>query len=363
MDTRSDLIDLGTASPLGELGFADRRNASESVVVDHASCERVAAFIASKPVPLDREDSSLPGFPRALVGNFYLALVAICHQTSPRGREPLEGWVDGSRRRGWDYLFARLEERARSDLSLLMPNRWSTLSTDELRSLFHDAELGERLSNPELRARLLVDLGQEMELRGWSLADQMHDACRGRIATGSPNLLATLSAFRAYNDPVRKKSVFFLSLMRNSKLWRYADDELLGPPVDYHEVRGHLRLATVQVVDRALLNKIRRGDAVTAKEDVALRSAVYDAIMRISEMSGLKNPSQAHYLFWNLFRSICTRESPQCFALHANCSLPSRYMPVATDDQGGHRCPFASFCPSAGVADPICEHVIETDYY
>jgi len=332
------------------------------VQVDAEACNRVAELIASKPIPPDQEDSRLPGFPRSAIGNFYLALVAICHQTSPRGCAPLEGMVGGIRRRGWDYLFARLEEAARAEPTLLEPERWVSLSVKELRAVFRDAELGERLSNPELRSELLRDLGRGMTAHGWRWADDIYRLSGGRIGTGELNLLQLLAEFRAYNDPVRKKSLFYLALMRNAGLWQYVDEEQLGTPVDYHEVRGHLRLGTVRIVDEALRQTILSFRSVSAVEDIAIRQAVYDAIMLISERSGVRNPSQLHYLFWNVFRSICTRDSPQCFRLSPTCSLPARYMHL-TELTGGRRCPFSEVCASAGEASPICEHVYETDYY
>jgi hypothetical protein len=332
------------------------------VQVDSNTCNQVARLLACKDIPEDREESSLPGLAPKLIGNFFLALVAICHQTTPRGRPPLEGTVRGIRRRGWDYLFGKLEDSVREDPTLLTPLRWSSLSTDEIQRLFSDPVLGDRLTNPEFRTMLLRDLGLKMKAWGWDYADQIYQFCEGRIATGDPNLYRMLSEFRAYNDPVRKKSVFYLALMRNFGLWRYSDDELLGPPVDYHEVRGHLRLGTVRVADKDLLKKIREGHAVTAEEDVAIRSAIYRAIMHVSGESKVRNPSKLHYLFWNLFRSICTREAPQCFAMKPGTMLPERYMHL-TEDGGSRHCPFASLCSSAGDPDPICEHVFETDYY
>jgi len=330
------------------------------VRVNQQACQRVASFLAGKEVPPDQEESALPGFPSELIGNFFLALVAICHQTSPPGHLPLEGTVSGIQRRGWDYLFGRLEQASRQDQTLLRPERWNQLSALDVKQFFHDAELGDRLTDPHLRAELLRDLGSKMMSQGWSFADQLYRHCGGRIAAGQPNLLQVLSRFRAYNDPVHKKSYFFLALMRNSGLWHYGDSESLGPPVDYHEVRGHLRLGTISIADHDLLEKVRAKRAVTEKDDVAIRQAVHDAIMYISERSGLRNPSQLHYLFWNLFRSICTREAPQCFVLRSAFALPDRYMHFVKD---GGACPFASLCPSAGSPDPVCEHLFETDYY
>lgn len=333
------------------------------VEVNRSVCKRLADLLRRQHVPVDEEESKLPGFRQDLVGNFFLALVAICYQTSPRHKPPLEGVVQGVHRRGWDYLFARLESAARVDASYIEPATWAQLSAHDVRELFRDRECGDRLTDPEGRAGLLRDLGQRMLERSWRRADDIYEFCDGRIASGHPNLLDTLAQFEAYRDPVRKKSLFFLSLMRNSQTWRYVDDENLGPPVDYHEVRGHLRIGTVCVKNADLEAKLRQGREVTADEDIAIRKAVYEAIILLSKETGLRNPSQLHYLFWNVFRSICTRQSPQCLAIRPDSKLPPRYISLIIHEDGQRRCPFSSVCRSARIEERYVEHVFETDYY
>ena len=334
----------------------------QSVTVDRKACELLARLIAPQQIPQDREELPSLQLPASLVGNFFLLLISICHQTSPPGRLPLVGRVHGKVRRGWDYLFQRLLDSARKDHDLLAPSYWTRVSSEEIRRLFADAEFGARLTDPEGRCRLIRDLGENMLSSGWSLADDLYRHCQGRVATGQPNLLEVLARFKAYSDPVKKKSLYFLSVMRNQGRWRYSDDASLGPPVDYHEVRGHLRLGTVRINDQDLLKKLKSQLPVTASEDVALRQAVYDAIMLISQRSGVCNPSQMHYLFWNVFRSVCLRENPQCFELSSDCELPERYRHLASvGEKAG--CPFAAVCRSAGNLEPLSEHVFKTDYY
>ena len=94
------------------------------LIVDVAACQRLGRLLAARTIPKDEEESTLAGFSREEIGNFYLLLVAICHQTSPRGRPPLEGTVNGVHLRGWDYLSAKLEAAARSNRELLGPTRW-----------------------------------------------------------------------------------------------------------------------------------------------------------------------------------------------------------------------------------------------
>ncbi|MGD1277014.1 MAG: hypothetical protein ABR964_07315 [Tepidisphaeraceae bacterium] len=337
---------------------------TETLVSLHVpTCERVAAVLARHVIPIDQEDTKLPELSRTEIGNFYLFLVAICHQTSPKGLPPLAGKVNGRSLRGWDYLSARLEGDSATDHSLLAPKEWGHMTGERLACLFRDSEAGDRLTEPGARALLIRNLGEVMERNAWKAAEDIYEKSGHRIAQGSANLLELLSRFRAYDDPVCKKSYFFLGVMRNAGLWSYVDNENLGAPVDYHEVRGHLRIGTVTVHDAGLREKLFRGEPVNAEEDIAIRRAVLEAILLLSRLTGLKNPSQLHYLFWNVFRSCCTRESPHCFRCPSRCTLPERYVPLAIHEDGVRRCPFSSVCQSAGREPKLLEHVFKTDYY
>ncbi len=346
-----------------EVNFAMDTSTSKLVGVNVESCHRVAALMRTWVVPRDQEDSTLPGLSRHLIGNYYLFLVAICHQTSPRGVPPLEGTIDGRKLRGWDFLTAKFEASVRVHAQLLHPQYWSLMTAQDMSTLFHDPLIGARLSDPSGRSLLVRDMGREMSRRGWATADDIFRLCSGRVATGDPNLFGELSRFRAYDDPVRKKSIFFLSLMKNSNIWSYSDDSLLGAPVDYHEMRGHLRIGTVVVNDEILLSKLHRGEVVSAAEDVSLRSAVYEAILLLSELTGIRNPSQLHYLFWNVFRACCKRDETHCHSCPKDCALPDRYVPLAMHTHGPRRCPFSDVCASVNQSHKISEHVFDTDYY
>jgi hypothetical protein len=109
-----------------------------------------------------------------------------------------------------------------------------------------------------------------------------------------------------------------------------------------------------------LRRKLLEGIPVTAAEDIAIRASVYDAIMLLSELTGLRNPSQLHYLFWNVFRTHCLHDSPLCH--EAAPALPNRYKPLTVF--GDHRgCPFSGVCQSASATQRYYEHVFETDFY
>jgi hypothetical protein len=354
---------MGSAPERARSGLARAPATSPSVTVNLEVCRSLAGWLRSRAIPLDREESSPQEFSTEQISNFYFLLVAICHQTSPQGKPPLEGSAGGRHLRGWDYLFAKFEEAARRDSIILSPDFWARITSDHLERVFRDERFGNRLSDSAGRALLLNDLGRIMVERSWKSANQIYDAAGGRIATGNPNLLGLLSQFRAYRDPVRKKVYVFLALMQSAGVWVYVDPEQLGAPVDYHEVRGHLRIGTVEIRDCDLRTKLLQGSEVTAEEDVGIRQAVQEALMMISEWSGVRNPSQLHYLFWNVFRSCCTRENSHCYSCPSACSLPARYVSLALFPDGSRHCPFSEICRSAGQEPKLLEPKIATDFY
>lgn len=329
------------------------------VEVDEAACRRVGAVLNRHAIPIDREDDPPAEIPGDRIGDYFLMLVAICHQT-----QSLEGRVEGTYRRGWDYLSRKLSEAIRADPRWSEAERWAECTGEDLQALFRDdTSYGDTLSDAAGRAALLRDLGRGMRHRGWRTAKRMYEESGGRIATGSMNLLGLLEGFRAYNDPVRKKSYFFLGLMSNCGRWTYADEEHLGAPVDYHEIRGHLRLGTVVLCDASLRSRILRGQVVTESEDVTIRGAVHEAIRKIAGCTEASSPMILHYLFWNLFRNVCRREEPYCAVCPDDCALPERYEYLLHLAGGERRCPFAESCPSAAASERFLEHVFVTDWY
>src|SRR5579871_365459 len=135
----------------------------ELVTVDFGVCRQLSSLLQSQNIPQDREEIPFPWMSPRDLGNFYLLLVAICHQTSPRGRPPLEGEVAGRHFRGWDYLSAKLADTAHHEPAIFSPKSWSRVTPEQLRTLFHDDRFGDRLTDISGRALLVQDLGQKMQ--------------------------------------------------------------------------------------------------------------------------------------------------------------------------------------------------------
>lgn len=330
----------------------------ERVTVDHDACTRVAAVLSRAGIPLDAEDEFPDlGLDEQALGNYYLATVAICHQT-----QSLVGRIDGEIWRGWDYLARRLALECRRDPALLTPKRWRDIHPSALNQWFTGTQVLGPLSRIDERAALLNDLGRSMEDHNWNTLRDLYNACGGRSSSGEPNIMGLLSGFRAYRDPVQKKSVFLLGLMANTGGWRYIDDDALPPPVDYHEVRGHFRIGTVVIADPELNRRLLAREIVSEQDDIQIRAAVRDAIRAIARAAGSATAMQLHYLFWNVFRNACLRESPYCYRCPDALRLPDRYRHLLVQRAGYLGCPFVNVCRSAGAAR-YAEHVFDTDWY
>jgi len=294
------------------------------------------------------------------LANSYLAIVAICHQTSPVGERRLEGWIEGQQKFGWDYLKEKYLLAALADRKWSEPSFWVELSPEDLGNLFDDAKVGRTLNRINERALLLNDVGKRLLQAHYKYIRQGFEEHRCRL-TGHSGFENFLSSLYAYRDPVMKKTLFFMSLAVKECGWKLADPADLRSPVDYHELRGHLRIGTVAVNDPALRRKIERGLVLTEKEDTHLRRKVQEVNDKASAEAGITS-SVMHYLCWNIFRNCCPRPSDKthCSECGPQCKLPQQYK-----DMPGYKghCVFTSACSSANKPTKVIDPPYAGDFY
>lgn len=319
-----------------------------AVELNHERCEQVGRRLALLGVPDPVETGARSADEVAYdLSTLNMVIVSICHQT-----QRLSGEINGKLHRGWDYLQSSFQVWANQDPLVMLPGRLATFSTDDLRRVLNCGnQIAE--SDLEVRSKYVRDCGIVLEQKKMISFNDAYERCRGRIA----ELLLFLCAFSAFRDPVRKKSLFLLGLNATTCKWRYEDYDLLDPPVDYHEIRGHIRLGTVHIVDDKLYHSIRNGHPIDESADIEIRSAITQAIRLVGRVSGFK-PMQLHYAFWNLFRSICSRQQPKCQGNHS-AALPQDYQHFVSD----YKCCFIESCDSANATNALDEYVFHTDWY
>ena len=157
------------------------------VEVDSERCAAVAALLRRVEIPSAEEDAPLLGVGVKVLPNLYLALVAICHQTSPKGGRRLEGVTDsGQSLFGWDYLRARWAERIVQDPDRNTPEFWANIGEKDLELLLQDANGVSTITDLVGRTELLRDLGEGMHRPCARSADELHRASRGMLESEEP---------------------------------------------------------------------------------------------------------------------------------------------------------------------------------
>jgi hypothetical protein len=349
------------------------------VSIDHPQVDRLIELLKNSDVPLTLQEGSGHSFQwtgdQRELANAYFAIVAICHQTSPIGERGLQGYIDEypKRKIGWDYLKEKFLTMALREPKWTSCDYWKKLTANELSEMYkdnkvnegcihkeEDPDIGRTLNRINERVSLINDLGNRMTEYGCEFIDELFNQSR-RTLQGEPGFFKVLEKFQAYKDPVKKKSLFFLSIVKEECGWKIKDEENLFSPVDYHEMRGHLRIGTLLIDDADLSFKVQHGLAITEQDDIQLRSEAQKANQRIAEESGLDS-SRVHYLFWNVFRNCCPRDSGRthCSDCGDGCRLPEHYKAMPTYEK---RCIFSKICQSVNKAQKVIDPPYTGTFY
>jgi hypothetical protein len=223
----------------------------------------------------------------------------------------------------------------------------ATLSADRLDEALSPAPPSPAFPDMEARVALINDLAGHMLRAGYKSFQELCHSF-GYRCLGNESIISFLKETKAYGDPAEKKARLLIGLLRDAHGWEFRDAHRLGSPVDYHEIRGHLRIGTVIVRDSGMQDRFR-SDTITDYDDIVVRRAISDAIVAIAEDVPGHDALQVHYILWNYFRSLCRRRKPICDGGDVAISeLDSAYVKLFQMSTKGNCCVFASFCESYG---------------
>jgi hypothetical protein len=139
------------------------------------------------------------------------------------------------------------------------------------------------IADPERRAALWRDLGRGLRRSYGGSAAELLDAANGRLG-GSTGLIARLSLFEAYADPLAKKSFLFAKICERRGWFEIADPE------------------SWQVcADNVLMRLALRSGLVTEGKRHEVRAATRDAFRAVAEEAGVEVPVLDD-LLWELGR-------------------------------------------------------------
>jgi len=163
--------------------------------------------------------------------HFIFFLTAIDHDT--HGLKKYECMVDGKMVHGSDLLYYQARHAALKDKDLFTPARMENVSSAELSDIFAIRGNGKPKNLTE-RARLLEDGGRRLREEYSSDVGQLFEKAKFRLRSHSRRgILELLREFKAYEDPVEKKSFLLVKLLRRRNLLLVKDPESIGAPIDH----------------------------------------------------------------------------------------------------------------------------------
>ncbi len=271
---------------------------------------------------------------------YFIFMVAIDHRTGRH--KPYEAYMNSRLYHGADLLYKLGSRKFSEDPSFFSPNRMAEISADEVREWLSVGGVNEvTVWDPEVRTELLRDLGRGLIKWFEGSVTKLVDRSGGYLRSHPQGLVQLMKRFKAYSDPVEKKTYLFVKFVERRGLMNVVDEWNKEVPVDNHLTRIALRLGLVSL-EEDLIKKIKGREAFTWSEDVMLRLAVRSAYKVLSRTAYL-DPFILDDFLWYFGRRVCTREKPACVV------------------RG--ECPLLKVCPSKESPEEIVEHYYVDTYY
>ncbi len=284
------------------------------ISVDDEACSKIASLIDKSLVMKYRFDlKNIDYYPPENTGlretiMYFIVMVAMDHRLSRPGRE-YKAVVEGRVFSGADLLYKLGSLMLRRNPGFFKPEN---LVHVDKKVILNWLSIGEASPpDPEVRAELLRDIGFKIT--------RIYDGdVAGIIRPGeidlrfgvSEGVLDKLRVFKAYMDPVEKKSHLLIKFLEARGLVRVRDYWRKRVPVDNHVTRIALRTGIVRV-DSYLLNKIVSGEEVSFEEDVLIRMCVREAWHKVAVEAGVDDYALDDFL-WSFGRKYCVRGKARC---------------------------------------------------
>jgi len=184
-------------------------------------------------------DYEPPGFAHVPDPDSALFLCAVDHKTGYEREHRVDGAGPYT---GSELMWIVALRSARREPGLLTAERLRTAAADDVARWFYIAD--ETVADPQRRASLWRDLAERLSRDYAGSADRLLAACGGRLG-GGHGLVALLRPYRAYADPLAKKSYLFAKIAERRGWLAVADPESWEVSADSVLMRIALRSGLV----------------------------------------------------------------------------------------------------------------------
>ncbi len=247
-------------------------------------------------------------YDRETVARFFLVMVSMDHRLHRPGR-PYVAKIDGKIYWGSDLLYKLGKLRLLEDPAFFDPRVLAHIDHKEVERWLSIENA--KPPDPEVRAKLLRDLGRKLTVLYNGSALRIIELSRGRLYDYiEPGFIELLKVFRAYEDPVEKKPMLLAKMLERRGLLTILDQQNKRVPVDNHVMRIAIRLGIVKLEDNLWIKTVR-GEEISKHEDVLIRMTIREAMDLLARLSSL-DPFLLDDILWSAGRSICIQGKPRC---------------------------------------------------
>ncbi|MHA1916833.1 MAG: N-glycosylase/DNA lyase [Candidatus Ranarchaeia archaeon] len=325
------------------------------MIIDVEQCKNLAVsidkidFVTNEISPFHFDLSNLKS---PLKENFLFLLIAICHDT-----KGLQGMIDNRILRGWDYLSDRFYAYLKEKPERFKPENLINWDIKEFKELLID-QMGNQvdISGIQERIMLIRDLGKKLKKIGGSVSSIYNES--GGFLSQENGILTHLKEFKAYRDPLLKKSMVFIKFAMSELGWEVKDPGNFVIPVDYHNQRIALRYGLIELPEE-LEEKLRKKEEVTSKEHFLVRKACQEAFQEVVKLSKF-GIFEIDSLIWLIGRNCCSFDKDPCCTIcrKDKCTIENFIT-------NSNRCPLAAKCYGTSNIrfKKLNECNFKTDYY
>ena len=253
---------------------------------------KIVKALKYKPISFNTPDL-FPENDEFIYTNYVFFLVAIDHKTHSKKR--FEAFVDGKFYHGSDLLYFLARRLQKSRKNFFTAENLVKITAKDVTDIFSINDVTVR--NPEQRAMLLKDCARKLIERYEGDFRNLLKLSKGYLISKDGNgLLQQLKMFKAYEDPLMKKSLLLVKILRRQKYFDPVDVENLNFPVDNVLIEIALRSGIVEV--REELNR-----KLDEKDAYILRKATNNAFKLVSKKSKIP-PDILDDLLWAYGREV-----------------------------------------------------------
>ncbi len=303
-------------------------------------------------------------FSKENIANFFFYTVAIDHQTHPKNKA-FQGIINGKLLKGADLLYAITLSLLKKNPSFFDPNNILNLSENEFQDFFAvKAPNNELITiyNPNERLSLWKNAAKILkEHNTKDILTYLAPANNFLLRHDNNGILQRLKKFKAYSDPLEKKSFLLMKFLSKANLVTLKDPQNLHLPIDNHLIRLALRIGLVDVINPNERVIFLKDIPVTEMKDFEIRRVIrsaYDLVLSKTK----KDPFAIDDLLWHAGRQCCPKNAPTCQTRDTEGIKKVKEILYV---EKGKYCPFESVCK--GFHDPtyreLREHFYRSYYY